>query len=166
MNAIFVNEPLRDFALATNRAEIHQALERVRADLPMIAIPVVGGMPVKGLPTTGVANPSRLSEIVTRLALATRADKQVRVEFDLWEGESNEAAKNRHLGRWAVVDLPEAPAGDVLVLLELTLDTDGTVRLSATELVSGERLQLEQIFHAGLARSDVSRLARQFAEMV
>jgi len=94
----------------------------------------------------------------------TRADNQARVEFDLWEGESHEADKNRHLGRYAVVDLPEAPAGDVLVLLELTIDTDGTVRLGATELVSGERLQLEQIFHAGLARADVSRLARQFAE--
>ena len=59
---------------------------------------------------------------------------------------------------------PTAAAGDVLVLVEVTLDADGTVRLSASELVTGERLQLEQIFHAGLARSDVARLARQFAE--
>ena len=94
----------------------------------------------------------------------TRSDNQARVEFDLWEGESLEATNNRHLGRWAVVDLPEAPAGDVLVLLELTLDTDGVLQLRATELVSGERLQLEQIFHAGLPRADVQRLARQLAE--
>ncbi len=94
----------------------------------------------------------------------TRADNQVRIEFDVWEGEELEAAKNRHLGRYAVVDLPEAPAGDVLVLVELTVDTDGTVRLGATELISGERLQLEQIFHAGLARAEVTRLARQLAE--
>ena len=96
----------------------------------------------------------------------TKHENQVRLEFDLWEGESSEQAKNRHLARYAIVDLPEAPAGDVLVLLELTIDTDGTVRLGATELVSGERLQLEQIFHAGLARADVTRLARQLAETV
>lgn len=95
---------------------------------------------------------------------ATRHDDQVRIEFDVWEGESPESAKNRHLGRYAVVDLPEAPAGDVLVLVEVTLDTDGTVRLSASELVSGERLQLEQVFHAGLARAEVARLARQVAD--
>jgi molecular chaperone DnaK len=95
----------------------------------------------------------------------TRQENQARVEFDLWEGESADSSKNRHLGRYAVVDLPEAPAGDVLVLLEITIDTDGVMRLSATELVSGERLQLEQIFHAGLARSDVARLAKQMAEM-
>ena len=54
--------------------------------------------------------------------------------------------------------------GDVLVLVEVTLDTDGTVRLGASELVSGERLQLEHVFHAGLARSDVVRLAKQLAD--
>ncbi|HWU88098.1 MAG TPA: Hsp70 family protein, partial [Kofleriaceae bacterium] len=93
----------------------------------------------------------------------TRVDDQPRIEFDLWEGESPDPSHNRHLGRYAVVDLPEAPAGDVLVLVELTIDTDGTVRLSASELVSGERLQLDQIYHAGLARSEVVRLQRQLA---
>jgi molecular chaperone DnaK len=95
---------------------------------------------------------------------ATKQQDQATIEFDVWEGESPEPAQNRHLGRYAAVDLPLAPAGDVLVLVELTLDTDGTVRLGASELVSGERLQLEQLFHAGLTRADVVRLARQLAE--
>jgi molecular chaperone DnaK len=95
---------------------------------------------------------------------ATRQDDQLRIEFDVWEGESADPALNRHLGRYAVLDLPPAPAGDVLVLVEMTIDTDGTVRLGASELVSGERLQLEQLFHAGLARVDVARLQRQLAE--
>jgi len=94
----------------------------------------------------------------------TRVDGQPRIEFDLWEGDSPDAARNRHLGRYAVSELPEAPAGDVLVLVEITLDTDGTVRLSASELISGERLQLEQIYHAGLPRSEVLRLQRRLAE--
>ncbi|MEP6860108.1 MAG: Hsp70 family protein [Deltaproteobacteria bacterium] len=97
--------------------------------------------------------------------LATRSDNQPRIEFDMWEGESPDPSGNRHLGRYAVVDLPLAPAGDVLVLVEVTLDTDGVVRLSASELVSGERLTLEQIFHAGLTRAEVSRLAKQVAEI-
>jgi molecular chaperone DnaK len=96
--------------------------------------------------------------------LPTRQADQLRIEFDLWEGESPDPSKNRHLGRYAIADLPEAPAGDVLALVELTIDTDGTVRLSASELVSGERLTLEQVFHAGLARAEVNRLARQLAE--
>ncbi len=95
----------------------------------------------------------------------TRQDDQQRIEFDVWEGESPDAARNRHIGRYAIRDLPEAAAGDVMVLVELTLDTDGAFRISATELISGERLQLEQLVHAGLARSDVIRLTRLVAEM-
>jgi molecular chaperone DnaK len=96
--------------------------------------------------------------------LITRNDDQPRLEFDVWEGEATEPAANRHLGRYAIVDLPPAPAGDVLVLLEVTIDSDGTARLGATELISGERLTLEQMFHAGLARAEVTRLARQIGE--
>jgi len=94
----------------------------------------------------------------------TRQDDQHRIEFDVWEGESSESEHNRHLARYAVVDLPSAAAGDVLVMVELTIDTDGTIRIGASELVSGERLQLEQVFHAGLTRAEVARLARQLAE--
>jgi molecular chaperone DnaK len=96
--------------------------------------------------------------------LATRRDEQARIEFDVWEGESPDPAQNRHLGRYAVLDLPPAPAGDVLALVEVTIDTDGVVRLGASELVSGERLTLEQLFHAGLSRAEVGRLAKSLAE--
>ena len=96
---------------------------------------------------------------------ATRQDNQARIEFDIWEGESVESSKNRHLGKYAVVDLPDGPSGDVLVLVEITLDTDGTIRLGASELISGDRLQLEQLVHTGLTRADVARFARQFAEV-
>ncbi len=96
--------------------------------------------------------------------LPTRHDDQVRLEFDLWEGESPDPAINRHLGRYALVDLPEAAGGDVLVLVEVTIDTDGVLRLGASELVSGDRVTLEHVYHAGLSRADVSRLAKQLAE--
>jgi molecular chaperone DnaK len=96
--------------------------------------------------------------------LPTRHDDQMRVEFDLWEGESADPSVNRHLGRYAVVDLPEAPSGDVLVLVEVTIDTDGVLRLGASELVSGDRVEIEHVYHAGLSRSDVARLTKQLAE--
>jgi molecular chaperone DnaK len=94
----------------------------------------------------------------------TRHDDQRRLEFDVWEGEAAESSANRHLGRYAVADLPEAAAGDVLVMVELTLDTDGTVRVAASELVSGERLVTEQVFHAGLGRAEVARLTRALSD--
>jgi molecular chaperone DnaK len=96
--------------------------------------------------------------------LPTHTAGQRRLEFDLWEGEAAEPAANRHLGRYAVSDLPEAPAGDVLVLIELTLDVDGTVRLAASELVSGERPPVETVISVGLPRAEVTRLRDQTSE--
>ena len=81
----------------------------------------------------------------------TRHDDQQRIEFDVWEGESPDPARNRHIGRYAAVDLPLAPAGDVLVLVELTLDTDGTVRLGASELVSASGCSSSRSFTQGSA---------------
>jgi molecular chaperone DnaK (HSP70) len=40
---------------------------------------------------------------------ATKQDDQLRIEFDVWEGESADPAHNRHLGRYAVLDLPRRP---------------------------------------------------------
>jgi molecular chaperone DnaK len=111
-----------------------------------------------------VIAPSAVVPTREHRVFATRHEDQPRIEFDIWEGESNEAAKNRHLGKYAVVDLPAGPAGDVLVMVEVTLDADGTLRLGANEMISGERLQLEQLVHSGLTRADVSRFAKQLAE--
>jgi molecular chaperone DnaK len=41
--------------------------------------------------------------------LPTRQDDQVRVEFDLWEGESEDPAVNRHLGKYAASSPSPAP---------------------------------------------------------
>lgn len=97
--------------------------------------------------------------------LATQKDDQSRIEFDLWEGESRDPARNRHLGRYAAVDLPAAPAGEVFAVVEVTLDADGVVRVGATELVTGRRVALEPVFQAGLSRAEVGRLASQIAEI-
>jgi molecular chaperone DnaK len=93
--------------------------------------------------------------------LPTTTQGQRRMEFDLWEGESHDPGQNRHLGRYAVSDLPDAPPAEVLVLIELTLDVDGTVRLAASELVSGERPPVETVISVGLPRAEVTRLRDQ-----
>jgi molecular chaperone DnaK len=97
-------------------------------------------------------------------ALLTQVDEQTRIEFDLWEGEGGDPTENRLLGRYATPELPRASAGDVVVILEVTIDSDGTIRLAASELISGERLMVEQLLHSGLARSEVVRLAKSFNE--
>ncbi|HRC57257.1 MAG: Hsp70 family protein [Myxococcales bacterium] len=95
-----------------------------------------------------------------RVFLTKQANQQA-IEFDLWEGSSSDAASNTHLGRFAVVELPPAPAGEVLALVEVTIDVDGTVRLAGTELISSQGLSIEQLSHTGLPRIEIERLANE-----
>ena len=110
-----------------------------------------------------VIAPSSVVPTRDHRVIASAADDQPRIEFDLWEGESSDRAQNRHLGRYAVTGLPVAPAGEVLVLVEVTVDVDGTSRVGASELISGERLELYPVAHTGLPRAEVQRLARSLA---
>jgi len=96
--------------------------------------------------------------------LATSRDHQRRLAFAVWEGESEVPAQNRLLARFQVDELPDAPAAEVLVLLELTLDVDGTCRVTTSELVSGERPPLQVIEQAGLGRATLADLGRAIAE--
>jgi molecular chaperone DnaK len=106
-----------------------------------------------------VIPPSTVIPTREHRVIATRAEGQRELSFDLWEGEAAEPAGNRHLARYAVRGLPSAPAGEVLVLVELTIDVDGTTRVAASEMISGERPELRLVGGAGLTRSEVARLA-------
>jgi molecular chaperone DnaK len=96
--------------------------------------------------------------------LATASDAQDELAFDVYEGDSPSAADNRHLARFVAGPLAPAPAGDVLVLVELTVDVDGILRLSASELATAERIELRLVASAGLSRAEVRRLAASLAE--
>jgi molecular chaperone DnaK len=91
--------------------------------------------------------------------IATTRDNQRELAFSIWEGEAEETAKNSPLARYQVSELPAAPAGEVLVLVEVTVDVDGTARVTATELVSGERPPMQVTGQAGLPRASLNAMA-------
>ena len=57
-------------------------------------------------------------------------------------------------------EIPET----VLVVPEVTVDVDGTTRVSASELVSGARPPLRVVGQCGLAPAALAELARTVAE--
>lgn len=95
--------------------------------------------------------------------VATTRDDQREVSFDVYEGDSPVPGHNRHLGRFVCSNLPPAPAGEIIILVELTVDTDGILRVSTSELTSGKRPELRLVASAGLTRADVKRLSRSMA---
>jgi len=104
--------------------------------------------------------PTREHKIV-----ATTEDGQRELAFDVYEGESPDPSDNRHLGRYVCAGLPEAPAGEVLVIVDLTVDVDGILGVTATELSSGERPEIRLVATAGLTRAHVRTLSRSMASL-
>lgn len=120
-----------------------------------------GGLGNASVPCDLVIGPNSVVPTREHRVLLTKQDNQQTIEFDLWEGASVDPAGNTHLGRFAVVELPQAPAGEVLALIEVTIDVDGTVRVGGTELISSQGLSVEQLSHTGLPRSEIERLAAE-----
>ncbi len=103
--------------------------------------------------------PSRAHRVV-----ATSEDGQRELGFDVYEGEFSDPNRNRHLGRFVCSNLPSAPAGQVVILVEFTIDVDGILRVSTSELSSGTRPELRMVATAGLSRAEVRRLAQSLAQ--
>jgi molecular chaperone DnaK len=91
---------------------------------------------------------------------ATTADGQRELRIDLYEGEHPEAARNRHLGTFVMQNLPDAPAGEVLLMVDFTVDVDGIIGIAAREMLTGARAEVKLQATCGLTRADVRRLAQ------
>ncbi len=90
--------------------------------------------------------------------VATSKDDQREVFFEVYEGGAANPASNRQLGRFVCRDLPKAPAGEIMLLVEFTVDVDGILRVSTSELGTGEPFALRMMATAGLTRTEIQRL--------
>jgi molecular chaperone DnaK len=66
----------------------------------------------------------------------TVADSQTEVDVRIFQGESGDALENIQLGEFRVTGLSKAPAGNP-VILDLALDRDGILQVSAREKATG-----------------------------
>lgn len=69
-------------------------------------------------------------------AFLTVVDNQKVVDVHIYQGEEEDALENIEIGEFRVEDLADAPAGNV-ILLDLALDRDGILHVSAKEKATG-----------------------------
>jgi molecular chaperone DnaK len=69
-------------------------------------------------------------------AFRTVNDNQKVVEVRIYQGESEDALENVKIGEFHVEDLADAPAGNIIIL-DLALDRDGILHVSAKEKATG-----------------------------
>jgi molecular chaperone DnaK len=99
--------------------------------------------------------PVRRSEV-----FYTVGDQQRSVEVRIFQGEDRDALENIQIGEFQVTGLSKAPAGNP-VILELALDRDGILQVSAREKATG--LERRITIDSAMSRYDSARLeeARQ-----
>jgi molecular chaperone DnaK len=99
--------------------------------------------------------PVRRSEV-----FYTVADQQTSVEVRIYQGENSDALENIQIGEFQVNGLSKAPAGNP-VILDLALDRDGILQVSAREKKTG--LERRIIIDKAMSRYNRAQLeeARQ-----
>jgi len=98
--------------------------------------------------------PSRESRV-----LATTRDGQRELEIEVYEGDAPDVHNDSLLGTFVLGGLPDAPAGEVVVLVDFTLDVDGLLHVAAHEMQSGANAEVKLRPASGLSRREVRRLA-------
>src|SRR5262249_23925394 len=68
-------------------------------------------------------------------------DNQTEVEIEVYQGESEDVRRNHQVGRFRIEGLARVPAGNLLVI-QLDLNLDGMLRVSARERATGLQKQI------------------------
>lgn len=73
--------------------------------------------------------------------IPTARDGQREIAIEIYTGD--DLRLGRHVATLALSGLPEAPAGEAVVMVEFTLDVDGVLQVSAREMASGQTARLK-----------------------
>jgi molecular chaperone DnaK len=108
-----------------------------------------------GRPATVIARGTPLPAQAERV-LTTARDGQRELAIEVFEGD---AAGARPVGRYTISGLPDAKAGEALVLVDFRLDGDGLVSLAARALGGAPPIVVRLAAASGLTRAEVRRQA-------
>ena len=92
---------------------------------------------------------------------ATTEDNQSFVAIEIYQGEHDQASKNRRLGRFVLSDLTVAQRGRTKVEVSFTMDADGILEVSAIEVGTGRASTVTIEASSGLTHEEIEQLSRQ-----
>jgi molecular chaperone DnaK len=89
---------------------------------------------------------------------ATTEDNQTFVAIEVHQGPNEIASKNRRLGRFTLGDLRAAPRGQTKVEVSFTLDADGILEITASEIGTGKAASVTIEASSGLTTEEIAKL--------
>jgi molecular chaperone DnaK len=100
--------------------------------------------------------PTRDSRIFT-----TVTDNQARVEVHVLQGERELAEHNKSLGRFDLINLPPLPKGVPQIEVAFEIDSNGIVKVSAKDLLTGLEQSMSMRPSSGLSELEIQAMLRE-----
>ncbi len=92
---------------------------------------------------------------------ATTEDNQTHVSIEVYQGPNEVASKNRRLGKVTLGDLRAAPSGHTKVEVSFTMDADGILEITASEIGTGKAASVTIEASSGLTQDEIQHLRAQ-----
>ena len=91
----------------------------------------------------------------------TVADNQSRVEIHVLQGERELVEYNKSLGRFDLINLPPLPKGVPQIEVMFDIDSNGIVKVSARDLMTGLEQGMSIRPSSGLSELEIQRMVRE-----
>ncbi|GAA4053342.1 hypothetical protein GCM10022388_19660 [Flavobacterium chungnamense] len=92
---------------------------------------------------------------------STAEDNQSSVEFHVLQGEGAMAADNKTIGRFHLNGIPPAPKGVPQIEVTFDIDTNGIIKVSATDKGTGKSHDIRIEASSGLAAEEFKRMKKE-----
>jgi molecular chaperone DnaK len=116
-----------------------------------------------------IANNRMSVVIASNTSIPTRAkkvfqtaeDNQTFVAIEIYQGEHDQASKNRRIGRFVMNDITMAPRGRTKVEVSFTMDSDGILEVTAVEVGTGLATTVTIEATSGLTADEIQNLGQR-----
>ena len=119
-----------------------------------LGIETLGGMSTK-LIERNMTIPTEKSQIFT-----TADDNQTSVDVHVLQGEREQAAYNKTIGRFRLDGIPPAPRGIPQIEVSFNIDANGILKVSAKDTATGKEQHITITASSGLSKAEIEQMVK------
>ncbi len=119
-----------------------------------LGIETLGGMSTK-LIERNTTIPTEKSQIFT-----TADDNQTSVDVHVLQGERDQAAYNKTIGRFRLDGIPPAPRGIPQIEVSFNIDANGILKVSAKDTATGKEQHITITASSGLSEAEIEQMVK------
>jgi molecular chaperone DnaK len=147
-------------------AAIQGAMLTERADGPLLVdvTPLSLGIATFGGHMARVIERNTTVPTSKQQIFTTTRDDQPAVKIRVLQGENDQARENDLLGEFVLTGIREAPAGEPEIEVTFSIDANGIVSVSATDLSTGQAQSIQVNPRGTLDPSELEKLVDEYSE--